>query len=125
MPAFTSPGDREGAAADSLPADPRGAHHPEEFIFDWNEVNRKGRLVVDRFALDLRLQQLAEQVVPRVLLALSQLGDEVVEQSFGSRLAALLIVGELEHVALHGADLVELLQFAPGFVAHGARDIDL
>ena len=55
--------------------------------------------VVDRLAVHLGGEQLAQQVVAGVLAALLELAQEVVEQALGAALAALGVVGELEHVA--------------------------
>ena len=45
------------------------------------------------------VEQLAQQVVARVLAPLLELHQEVVEQPLGPALAPLGVVGELEHVA--------------------------
>ena len=50
-------------------------------------------------AVHLGREQLAQQVVARVLAALLELRQEVVEQPFGPALAPLGVVGELEDVA--------------------------
>src|SRR5215470_1735294 len=50
MGAGASGFDRDAAGAASSPA-PSGGDRAGEFIFDWNEVNRKGRLVPQSFTL--------------------------------------------------------------------------
>ena len=55
--------------------------------------------VLERRPVDLGLEQLAEQVIPRSVPPDLQLGHEIVEQTLGGGDAALGIIGELKDIA--------------------------